>query len=642
MENYCYEPLATSNSIRILELLPGKHEDALLARMTSAELTTEPGEPYFGALSYCWGTSIFDADLTCDGKTLRITQSLAAALRHIRHEEIAFPLWVDQVCINQRDTSERNSQVKLMGRIYSRAFKVVMWLGEEDEDVALEQRSGRIDERTSLRQDIGVKGSGLKDLIERLARAQVKRQETGDTRNGHELQWIGLRKYDLPKMFDPGYATFTRLLQRPYFSRGWILQEAALAVDNSVRIGAVRVSLTDFYRAMCVCNSLGFDQEIKTDAVRRFMSIVNTRVAMMEKKSLDLLQLLLQTRATATTDPRDRIYCLLGLASDQELLQIEINYADSVETVYRSFTLRHIECYGTLDVLAVPRTCQETMLPTWVMDWRLTDTRYILSLDGRDRGEDCPYRATISTRADVISSSDPNIIGLSGFVFDSVIKCGRRDCSMTADPGWSLWRRLRHAFRSHVEFRLKYLDWKYVGLLHTSKLYVTGETREDVFWQCLTAGRTFDSDTNLDVVKENYQAWSEHFFLYPTIRWLLPEFALITTLGLLQLLRMMRTGFALCCWVPLYGRNLQQEAFNNLCGDGNSGHVMIYTSQGYMGLAPEATKKGDSIALLKGGRLPFVLGKEGENWAVLGSCYIHGIMYGEGFDEKRCETMWIQ
>jgi hypothetical protein len=640
MENYRYEPLATSNSIRILELLPGKHEDALLARMTSAELTTEPGEPYFGALSYCWGTSVFDADLTCDGKTLRITQSLAAALRHIRHEEIAFPLWVDQVCINQRDTSERNSQVKLMGRIYSRAFKVVMWLGEEDEDVALEQRSGRIDERTSLRQDIGVKGSGFKDLIERLARAQVRRQETGDTRNGHELQWIGLRKYDLPKMFDPGYATFTRLLQRPYFSRGWILQEAALAVDNSVRIGAVRVSLTDFYRAMCVCNSLGFDREIKTDAVRRFMSIVNTRVAMMEKKSLDLLQLLLQTRATATTDPRDRIYCLLGLASDQELLQIEINYADSVETVYRSFTLRHIECYGTLDVLAVPRTCQETMLPTWVMDWRLTDTRYILSLDGRDRGEDCSYRATMETRADVTDSPGTNIIGLSGFVFDTVIKCGRRDCSVRADPEWSLWRRIRHAFRSHVEFRLKYLDWKYVGLLHTSKPYITGETREDVFWQCLTAGRTFDS--NADVVREDYQAWSKHFFLYPTLRWLLPEFALITTLGLLQLLRMMRTGFALCCWVPLYGRNLQQESFNNLCGDGNSGHVMIYTSQGYMGLAPEATKEGDSIALLKGGRLPFVLGKEGENWAVLGSCYIHGIMYGEGFDEKRCGTMWIQ
>jgi hypothetical protein len=61
-----------------------------------------------------------------------------------------------------------------------------------------------------------------------------------------------------------------------------------------------------------------------------------------------------------------------------------------------------------------------------------------------------------------------------------------------------------------------------------------------------------------------------------------------------------------------------------------------------MGLAPEATKKGDSIALLKGGRLPFVLRKEGENWAMLGSCYIHGIMYGEGFDEKGCGTMWIQ
>ncbi|KAG9199299.1 hypothetical protein G6514_008646 [Epicoccum nigrum] len=611
--------------------------------MAEAELSTEPGEPWFGALSYCWGTSVFDANLFCDGKTLKITQGLAAALRRMRHEKITFALWVDQVCINQRDISERNSQVKLMGVIYSKAYRVIMWLGEEDEDVALEQRSGRTDKRTSPKQDIGVEGSGLKDLIERLAKAQEKRHEVGDTRNKHELQWIGLRSYGLPKMNDPGYATFTRLLQRQYFRRGWVLQEAALAVDNTVRIGAASVSLQDFYRAIFVCVSLGSDQEIQTDNMRCFMSIINMRVAMREKKSMDLLGLLLQTRATATTDPRDRIYCLLGLAKDQEMLQIEPNYADSVEAVYRGFTLRHIECYGNLDVLAVPRSRQETMLlPTWVTDWRMADAGYVLSLDGRDRAEDCPYRATTETRAYVTGSPDPDMIGLSGFVFDSVIKCGRRDRSVKMEPGWSSWRQIRHAFREHVEFRLKYLDWKYVGLLHTSKPYITGEAREDVFWQCLTAGRTFDSNTNLDVVKENYQAWSKHYFLHPTLRWLLPNFLLITTLGLLQLLRMLRTTFALFCWVPLYGRNLQQEAFNNLCGDGNSGHVMIYTSQGYMGLAPEATKEGDTIALLKGGGLPFVLEKEGENWTMHGSCYIHGIMYGEGFDDARCRTMWIR
>jgi hypothetical protein len=112
-------------------------------------------------------------------------------------------------------------------------------------------------------------------------------------------------------------------------------------------------------------------------------------------------------------------------------------------------------------------------------------------------------------------------------------------------------------------------------------------------------------------------------------------------LGLLQFLRMFRTGFALCCWVPLYGRNLQQEAFSNLCG-GNSGRVIILTGQGYMGLAPEATKKGDSIALFKGGKLPFVIRKEGKNWIIIGNCYIHGIMNGEDFDDARCNTMWIE
>jgi hypothetical protein len=641
MEHYYYEPLSTNNSIRILELLPGKREDALRTCMMEAELTTEPYKPSFAALSYCWGTSIFDADLTCNGKTLKITQSLAAALRHIRDQEIALPLWVDQVCINQQDILERNSQVKLMGQIYSKAFKVVIWLGEEDRNLPLKQRSGQNGKRIGTKQDDGVSGSQLKDLIEQLAKAQVKRNKAGDTRNKHELQRLGLKRYGLPHMGDPGYTTFTQLLQRQYFSRGWILQEAALAIENSVRIGTVRVSLMDFYSAIFICISLGFGEELRTDDVKRFMAIINMRVALREKKSMDLLKLLLQTRATVTTDPRDKIYCLLGLASDRELLKVEPSYGDSVETVYRSFTLRHIECYGNLDVLSVPRSKKDTTLPTWIVDWRSNDAGNVMLLDGRDADQDCQYRATKETRASVTGSPDSNIIGLSGFSLDSVIKCGRQDSSVDVDPGWSSWREIRHAFHAHLDFRLKYLDWKYVGLLHTSIPYVTGEGREDVFWKCLTAGRVFESNTDLDVVRENYQAWSKYFFLYPTLRWLLPDFALIVVLGLLQFLRMIRTSFALCCWVPLYGRNLQQETFSNLCG-GNSGRVIILTSQGYMGLAPEATKKGDSIALLKGGKLPFVVRREEENWVIVGSCYIHGIMNGEDFDDARCRTMWIQ
>jgi hypothetical protein len=43
-------------------------------------------------------------------------------------------LWVDAVCINQNDFQERNHQVMQMGQIYSKAERVVVWLGESNED----------------------------------------------------------------------------------------------------------------------------------------------------------------------------------------------------------------------------------------------------------------------------------------------------------------------------------------------------------------------------------------------------------------------------------------------------------------------------------------------------------------------------
>ena len=60
------------------------------------------------------------------------------------------------------------------------------------------------------------------------------------------------------------------------------------------------------------------------------------------------------------------------------------------------------------------------------------------------------------------------------------------------------------------------------------------------------------------------------------------------------------------------------------------------TVNGYLGLVPRETRAGDIIALLPGGRLPFVLRSRGGPWELIGPCYIHGVMYGEAFDESQC------
>jgi hypothetical protein len=50
-------------------------------------------------------------------------------------------MWIDAICINQDNREEKEHQIPLMAEIYSKALRVVVWLGEaeDDSDRALEE-----------------------------------------------------------------------------------------------------------------------------------------------------------------------------------------------------------------------------------------------------------------------------------------------------------------------------------------------------------------------------------------------------------------------------------------------------------------------------------------------------------------------
>jgi hypothetical protein len=74
------------------------------------------------------------------GKKLGITDSVKDILLELRSSETERVLWIDAMCINQKDIDERNRQVWLMGQVYSKAKAVIIWLGpqSEDSDLAME------------------------------------------------------------------------------------------------------------------------------------------------------------------------------------------------------------------------------------------------------------------------------------------------------------------------------------------------------------------------------------------------------------------------------------------------------------------------------------------------------------------------
>jgi hypothetical protein len=84
----------------------------------------------FIILSYCWGLPDFTQTIIINGCQFKVTATLENALKACRAFG-AWAVWASQICINQEDIQERNSQVQLMRNIYSCVFSVLVYIREE-------------------------------------------------------------------------------------------------------------------------------------------------------------------------------------------------------------------------------------------------------------------------------------------------------------------------------------------------------------------------------------------------------------------------------------------------------------------------------------------------------------------------------
>ena len=113
-------------AVRILTIAPGLTSDNLSCNLESTNL--EDCSRY-EALSYCWGPVDELRKVTVNEDALYITPNLWAALRSLRRREKPRRMWIDAMCINQDNNSERAAQVSIMRHIYTRARRTIAWLG---------------------------------------------------------------------------------------------------------------------------------------------------------------------------------------------------------------------------------------------------------------------------------------------------------------------------------------------------------------------------------------------------------------------------------------------------------------------------------------------------------------------------------
>jgi hypothetical protein len=119
--------LRGTNQIKLLKIRPSVDPNHMECQLQTVSLDTPPR---FEALSYVWGSRHTTTNILLEGVPVAVTQNLAAALHRLRNPRRQRVIWVDCLCIDQKNTDELSYQVSLIGAIFKKAERVVCMLGE--------------------------------------------------------------------------------------------------------------------------------------------------------------------------------------------------------------------------------------------------------------------------------------------------------------------------------------------------------------------------------------------------------------------------------------------------------------------------------------------------------------------------------
>jgi len=206
-----HSPLDLSQeSIRLIKILPGSAEP-IQCQLRHATLS----EVDYIALSYQWGSSADAKQIELNSRQFCVTSNLHAFLLAARKKGATTSFWIDAVCIDQSNISERNEQVKRMSQIYSTAKEVWVWLGNIPLVSPLP-----VSQVFDLSQPAHVP-----DLSER-ARTKIQKWRS----EGNEAWLVVLRS----------------ICSRGYWNRLWIVQEFLIANSLLILVGDDTVQGEEF------------------------------------------------------------------------------------------------------------------------------------------------------------------------------------------------------------------------------------------------------------------------------------------------------------------------------------------------------------------------------------------------------------
>lgn len=296
---YQHRPLnhTFGQEIRLVELPPADFDDELRCNIVHTNLASQEEHDY-QAVSYTWATENGSAELSqhviCgqDRLVLPISENCANVLRRVRHYALLRLVWVDMICIDQGNLGERNHQVALMSTIYSKASRVLIYLGEAN--------------------------ANSNDVFDGIM---------GDSAIGSDIEVI------------------RRFCSRRWFSRVWVIQEVAMARSALVLLGDKVLSWDRFSERLLLELNRAHPKVILTVPPPLRIGTFFYR------RDHDLMSLLIATRPCKSSDPRDKMYALLALASEKDPIPLKADYTRKNDWVCTQIAAWLTEHYQDLRIL---------------------------------------------------------------------------------------------------------------------------------------------------------------------------------------------------------------------------------------------------------------------------------------------------
>lgn len=601
-----YQPLREDcKEIRVLSFEPNLSFDSddqqpLRLKTQHVSLLADPAIQY-NAISYCWGQNPPLKTIIMDGVETGVPASAEVALRstYYLEEDRTVPVWIDAICINQKDVEEKGWQVAMMGDLYSKASKVLVWLGQEEDGT--ESAIPLMRELVSILDELEVSVGGDVDMVSTVRKLGYH--------SNHVLSRVTQQTERSPEEMLSALSLF---FMAPWFTRLWPVQEMvrakySIVVQGIHSLPASIIALVAYFFCGMVLqsarSSLSRSKSIDS-GLRGAFNVILT--AECRTSFIDLAYALTLSQEFDTTDPRDKVYAILGLISpisqrEKVIALIKPDYTRSIRDVHIHASFVALKTLNSLDPL---RDSQRIFardasgypsLPSWML-------RFDTSWSNRDRGmqshridhEDSGYLLGLEAKF----HSDPlhnNILHTLGIRLDEIEDSDAivdftsiyRSYRYVADEEWysyfsAMWR--------HLPLNWSRWTWDEISLLART---------------CVGNTKSYPATNDQYQIVADFGA-----LLKESKKYCIEE----DDESLLKVLtdRRFDEGDA-----KRYIDTLRQRAYNRR---------LFVTKGGLVGLGPARCIAGDAVCILFSCPVPLILRREGDLWTLIGDAYVDDFM----------------